>query len=365
MYDSDREARLKNSSDPNYRKNELRRMAKDQVVDTIRGILVLIGIGLLVLFIDGWRRDYGNLSTEMMAHKGNVNISVPKDGKGMDIVPRDGVKLDAGAQITTGADSFATIAFPDGSALRVEPNSSLTIQLLDYFRTGRRDRSFSLDSGSVFVRQSANAGPLSQLSITTGNAIVAGKAASSWRVSRQNMTTQAEVVGGSVVLRTATMRREVKPNQQIDSTGSVSTLTSNQASKQLASALTRYDVKPNFWTKAASSGTRFMDPLLQKIGLTLQGWNPDKTDITRKSAAYSSLKKLATLINGADSPETLNPVSMNELGSAGEADRLRKDFAGLVIDGYQKVGTGYTLRVRARDSKGTPYELRNGKISGG
>ncbi|MGC4044486.1 MAG: FecR family protein [Armatimonas sp.] len=227
MYDSDREKKLKNSSDPNYRKNELRRMATDQVIDTIRGVLVLIGIGLVVLFIDGWRRDYGNLSVELMAHKGTVDVAVPKDGKQSDVVPNDGIKLDAGAQITTGQDSFATIAFPDGSAIRVEANSSLGIELLDYFRTGRRDRAFSLGNGSVFVRQSPNAGPLSLLSVSTGNAIIAGRAGSSWRVSHQNNVSRVEVISGGAVLRTATIRREVKPGQMSDSEGSVSTLPSN------------------------------------------------------------------------------------------------------------------------------------------
>ncbi|MGC4044487.1 MAG: hypothetical protein QM758_11900 [Armatimonas sp.] len=135
--------------------------------------------------------------------------------------------------------------------------------------------------------------------------------------------------------------------------------------KELSNALARYDVKPNFWTNTAASGPRILDPLLQKVGITLQGWNPDKTDITRENATYASLKKLGTLINGADSPDTLNPVTLQELGSSEETERLRKDFAGMTIDGYQKIGTGYSIRVRARDSRGTPYEMRNGKITGG
>jgi hypothetical protein len=376
MNDRDREiqARLHTANkkyagkpnDLNYRQNEKRRMATDRVVETGRALLILLGVTLVALLIDGWRRDYGNLSAVLVTHRGTVNLSIKKEGKYVEATPQEGMALDVDSQISTGPNSFATLAFPDGSSMRIESGSSVTIQVLDYFRTGRRDRAFSLGSGSVFVRQSRNAGPLSLLTIGTNDTIVAGKAASAWRVSQQSNITRVAVVGGSAVMRTATGRREVRPGQQADSEGSLSTLPDTRSSRQLSNALSRYEVKPNFWTNTAAGGTRFLDPLLQRIGLTLQGWNPDKTDVTRRNAAYASLKKMATLIGSGEPPDTLNPVALNELGSPDETARLRKDFAGMAIDGYQKIGSnGYSIRIRARDSKGTPYELKNGRISGG
>ncbi len=347
------------------RKAEKTRMATDRVGELGRLILLCLGVGLAVLLLDGFRRDYGNLSAVLVAHGGSVTIAIPGDGKQVELPPNDGTGLDVGASITTGPGSFATLAFPDGSSIRIEASSSLTIRMLDYFRSGRRDRAFSLAGGSAFVRHSANAGPLSLLSVDTGGSLAVGKAGSAWRVSNSSGVARIEAVGGSAVLKTASGRHEVRTGQQVDSDGKTSTFPGTQPLRQLSSALTRYEVKPNFWTKAVAGATRFLDPLLQRIGVTAQGWNPDKTDFTRRMATLASLKKLATLFRTNDAPETLNPVSLTELSDGEETDRLKKDFAGMAIDSYQKQGTGYVLRVRARDSIGTPFEMTNGKIREG
>jgi ferric-dicitrate binding protein FerR (iron transport regulator) len=352
------------SRDPNYRKNEKARMAADRVVESGRLLLILIGCTAGLLLVDGWRRDYGNLSAVLVARKGDVRASVRKDNKTVELNPGMGSKLDAGTTINCGPDGSATLAFPDGTALQLDSGASMTIRVLDFFRSGRRDRSFEV-TGPLIVRHSSHAGPHSQLTVTTGDTIVVGKPGSTFRVDLQKTTTRVEVLSGAAVMRTAALRRDVRPGQQFASDGSLSTIPDNRALKQLSASLAKYDVKPNFWTDTASGATRFLDPLLQKIGITLQGWNPDKTDLTRRDAAFTSLKKLATLIGVGDAPESLNPVTLAELGSPNETERLKKDFTSLVIDGYQKSGSGYTLRVRARDSKGTPLELKNGKITVG
>ncbi|MBC8140959.1 MAG: hypothetical protein H7Y38_05905, partial [Armatimonadetes bacterium] len=60
-----------------------------------------------------------------------------------------------------------------------------------------------------------------------------------------------------------------------------------------------------------------------------------------------------------DVPETLNPVTMRELGlDETERARILDAFTGFSIDRYEKPGANrYRVVVRSRDSAGTVFEL--------
>lgn len=74
----------------------------------------------------------------------------------------------------TGKDSSATIVFPDGSAIQLEPKTRFTVQLLEYTH-GQRRRSFSLQYGAVVARVSRFFGVGSKASISTPSAVAAAR----------------------------------------------------------------------------------------------------------------------------------------------------------------------------------------------
>lgn len=76
--------------------------------------------------------------------------------------------------IYTGKDSTATIVFPDGSAIQLEPKTRFAIQLLEY-ADGQRRRSFSLHYGAVVAKISRFFGVGSKASISTPTAVAAAR----------------------------------------------------------------------------------------------------------------------------------------------------------------------------------------------
>ena len=76
--------------------------------------------------------------------------------------------------VYTGKDSAATIVFPDGSAVQLEPKTRFTIQLLEYSQ-GQRRRSFTLHYGAVVARISRFFGVGSKASIATPTAVAAAR----------------------------------------------------------------------------------------------------------------------------------------------------------------------------------------------
>ena len=100
--------------------------------------------------------------------------------------------------IYTGKSSSATIVFPDGSAIQLEPKTRFTIQLLEY-AGGQRRRSFSLHYGSVVARISHFFGAGSKASISTPTAVAAARG-TGFRLSYDALTalTTLAVTDGTV-----------------------------------------------------------------------------------------------------------------------------------------------------------------------
>jgi hypothetical protein len=115
----------------------------------------------------------------------------------------------------------------------------------------------------------------------------------------------------------------------------------------------------------------FLDPLLQKVGLVPGGWSLKDNDDARRLAAKAQLKRLGTALAEADvnaSPENLTLTTLAELNmDPAERDRVLSAFSGFMLDAYEKRGqSGYTLNVRARDTRQTAYSMdETGKITEG
>ena len=101
--------------------------------------------------------------------------------------------------VYTGKDSSATIVFPDGSAIQLEPKTRFTIQLLQYSQGGQRRRSFTLHYGAVVARISHFFGVGSKASISTPTAVAAARG-TGFRLSYDvpTQTTILSVTDGAV-----------------------------------------------------------------------------------------------------------------------------------------------------------------------
>src|SRR5205823_5291823 len=106
--------------------------------------------------------------------------------------------------IRTGADSTATLVFPDGSAVQVEPNTEFQVRLLDYARGGERDRSFMVRSGSIVAHVSKFFGGQSRATMCTPTTVAAVRG-TGFRVQYdpQRKETFVQVADGKVAVRTA------------------------------------------------------------------------------------------------------------------------------------------------------------------
>ena len=101
--------------------------------------------------------------------------------------------------IYTGKSSTATIVFPDGSAIQLEPKTRFTVQLLEYVPGGPRRRSFALQYGAVVARISHFFGVGSKASISTPTAVAAARG-TGFRLSYDPLTklTILSVADGTV-----------------------------------------------------------------------------------------------------------------------------------------------------------------------
>ncbi|MDT7898684.1 MAG: hypothetical protein RRB24_11585, partial [Armatimonadota bacterium] len=108
----------------------------------------LISLALLVLVVliaDGIRRESKEFKATLVAFTGTVQV-LPHE-KGQWVAAELNMALRDKDLVRTGPQSSATLVFPDGSAVQLEPNTEFEVRLLDFARGGVRDRSFMVRFG--------------------------------------------------------------------------------------------------------------------------------------------------------------------------------------------------------------------------
>ncbi|MBC8137245.1 MAG: FecR domain-containing protein [Fibrella sp.] len=343
------------------RRNRVRGGA-DYLIDVIRLLLTLAAVALVVALIDGARREYGEFYANLVAFKPQVAVRRNKDK----LPVAEKMQLQDKDAISTASNGNATLAFPDGSAIRVEPNTKFEVQLLDYNRGPKRDRSFLLRNGSVFTRISKLFGKRGQTLICTPNAVSAARGTGfSVRFDPSANSTFVEVIDGKVALRNAGGRIEIKKGQTGTAIGNqppfLGVVGRPQALTQQFNNLARLDPPQTPLEKFERDALGLLNPVLQMVALTPRGWNLAENDWSRRAATRRGLNLLQQSLEAVtgDVPDTLNPVSMSELGLDDvERAKILETFAGFTIDRYEKRGqNSYRVVVRSRDSAGTTFQL--------
>lgn len=321
---------------------------------------------LVVLIADGIRREAGEMGASFDQVSGQVTVlkggtaATPASPR-MELATRDVVR--------TGPDGSATVVFPDGSAIQIEPNTEFEIRLMDFARGGVRDRSFMVRSGRVVSRVGKFFGAGSQSSVQTPTAVAAARGTGySVYYDPVKKETYVGVVDGTVRFRTSAGEAQSTIGQLVSSSGyQVKPPLVLNASQQTRirtgfDAMGRHDRAPGFLQNVEYAVNAFLDPALQLIGLAPGSWSYGASYAARRAACMEALKRLSqhmVSLQDEQIPETISLTTMEELGwDPRQRDRALETFAGGMLESYRKTGVGkYEIRVRARDKKRTLYEL--------
>jgi len=339
--------------------------------DTVKGYIRQVGILALIVLgiaiIDGARREYQEFFA--MLSRFHTSADVRRGTENEKVPTALNMRLQSGDTLSTDTTGTATLVFPDGGAVEVDPSTTFAVQSLDFTRKPRRDRSFLLSGGSIFTRISKLFGANGQTIICSPNAVAAARGTGfSVAFAPDAKTTIVSVVDGKVSLRNAGGRVVVPKNYRGIARGNdapyIEPLSGSVAAPLAArfARLARLEPKPNRFVDFEHGVLRAIDPLISRVGLTPGGFDPTKTDGARRAATTQGLRRLQQSLaaqNNGDAPDELNPVTLDEAGvSPADRKRILSALAGFTIDSYQKRGAnGYLLRCRSTDTNETVYEL--------
>ena len=328
------------------------------------GAVVLL---LVVLVVDGIRREAGEMAAGVAQVTGQVTVL--KRGVGTPTPLTDKTALANQDVVKTGPDGSATLTFPDGSGVQIEPNTEFEIRLLDFARGGVRDRSFMVRSGRIVARVSEFFGSKSQATICTPTAVAAARGTGfSVYYDPARRETFVGVVDGTVDFKTSAGENRSTVGQMVASSGyrvgAPGAMNARQQERIRAGfdAMARSDKPPSFLQRVEYGLNAFLDPALQLIGLSPGSWSYAAGYAARRSATMEALKRLQQhLVSLQDEqlPDYVSLTTMEELGVDERARaRIMDTFSGAMLQSYRKTGVGaYDLRVRSRDKKRTLYSL--------
>jgi FecR-like protein len=340
----------------------------------IKGALIAAVVILVALIGDGIRRESGEMNATMVAFQGKVTVQ--RGGGTQSVNPQPKMALSNKDVVKTGPNSTATLVFPDGSAVQLEPNTEFEVRLLDYARGGERDRSFMVRTGSVIANVSRFFGAKSQATICTPTSVAAVRG-TGFRVvyDPQQKQTYVQVVEGKVTVRTPAGTTDTGKGQMVRTAGyqvgGVQGLPGRRETSlggQLDQMTRQYEKAPGVLERVEMAVNGFFDPFLQILGLTPGSWSYNTNNFARKAACMEALRRLRTHLAGAatggDVPNYLNPVTLEEIQQdPREVRKLLDAFAGNMLESYQKTGSDtYIIRARARNRGRTLYELTEASV---
>jgi len=184
----------------------------------LKTLITLALVILVALIADGIRREAKEFKATLVAFSGSVSVFQNKTNQWMSASP--GMALYDKDVVRTGANGTATLVFPDGSAIQLEPNTEFEVRLLDFVRGGVRDRSFMVRFGSAVAYVSQFFGARSQATVCTPTAVAAVRG-TGFRVVYDPATKQTivQVVDGLVHFRTPITETTSQPGQMAAASG--------------------------------------------------------------------------------------------------------------------------------------------------
>lgn len=322
-------------------------------------------LALVVAFIaDGVRRENEEFVARLTQMSGQVQVLAAGQTQATTAAPK--AKLEDGDVVMTGPDSYATLEFPDGTAITVAPSSIFEIRLLEYSRGGRwRSRSFRLLGGQIFAKVSKYFGSESDLRVYTPSAVAAVRGTQfSLAYDDASKTAGLVCIDGQVTYAGwAGTPVLVNPGQE--SVAQYGAPPSNPAAAEpskivpFSAAAMIPDKSTPFLKRVELTVTAWLDLPLSVLGIGRCSWGVGAAEYARRAAAMESLRLIHQHLEGAtEYPSFVDPCTLRELGiPEPQAKRLLSVFSGGSIERYIGFGQTFVLYARARDKRRTLYKL--------
>ncbi|MEM1544643.1 MAG: FecR family protein [Candidatus Bathyarchaeia archaeon] len=330
----------------------------------LKTMIIVALLALVGLIVDGIRRESTEFKATLVAYNGQVWVQRASTQNW--ISPEPNMVLRDKDLVRTGSNGTATLVFPDGSAIQLEPNTEFEVRLIDFFRGGLRDRSFMVRMGAVTAYVSQFFGAKSQATVCTPTAVAAVRG-TGFRVVYDPNTRQThlQVVEGTVQFKTPISEIASQAGQMVASVGyqlqatqSLPTESQRVLSGSISN-LCQYEKPPSWLQRVEWAILHPLDPFLQILGLTPGGWSYAAADFARRTMALEAMRRLRTHMEALNEiPDYLNPVTLAELNlHPAEKERILRAFAGNMLESYRKIGRDqYIIRARARDKRRTLFE---------
>ncbi len=328
-------------------------------------ILVALGVVFVVLIADAVRRENMEFYATVTQVQGSARARLAKGGSA--VAAEEGLKLEDGGEVTTGANSWVALSFPDGSAVTLAPNSHFQVHLLEYNRGGQwRGRAFSLLAGQMWARVSPKFGKESRCKVHTPSSVAAVRGTRFYVMyDPGNQNTQVACAEGLVNVdgfqgRSAAVAR-----------GGTTTVAYGRPPERLRTmdpgtrntftqAPLNEEIKPDSWLKTFElKVTCVLDAPLSILGIGKAGWAVGAADYARRAAAMEALRYMHAQVTGYTTyPDFVDPYTIKELGFPPEdALRVLGSLDGRCIEKYEKTSRGFVIYARARDKARSPYML--------
>lgn len=337
--------------------------------------LIFAIVVIVALVADGMRRERQEFNATLLSYNGAVTVQA--GGQGNRQTPRAKMGLADKDVVRTGGNGSATLVFPDGSSIELEPNTEFEVRLLDYARGGRRDRSFMLRAGSAVAKVSHFFGAGSQATVCTPTAVAAVRG-TGFRVVYDPTSRQTflQVADGQVAFKTPSAVQPVnyKVGQMVMAAGYEVQLPRDLPASRgrvLGTQLTRmgqHEKPPNVLERLEMALNEFLDPFLQILGLAPGSWSYATNDFARRAACMEALKQLRVHILAAgndDVPEMLNPVTLQELNiPVKDYSKVVNGLASGMLESYRKLGKdNFEVYARARNKRRTLFKMTPSEIT--
>jgi hypothetical protein len=328
-------------------------------------ILIVLLIAAVVFIADGVRRENQEFYATVIELSGSGMVTLAK-GEAQQALAQGQLIADGG-MVTTGANCWTSLDFPDGSVITLGPSSQLLVELLEYNRGGMwRGRAFTLNAGHLWARVSPKFGQESSCKVHTPSSVAAVRGTRFYMFYDPNRS-ETSVACNDGAVRVDGFQGEGAyvaggRSTSVDYGAPPSGVNSmdNQTRQTFAYQTLNRDIEPDSWMhRTTMKITSILDLPLSVLGIGKSSWAIGAADFARTNAAREALRRIHTAIEGYPTyPEFVDPFTLKELDFR-EQDALQilKNFDGRSLVKYQRSGQGFVMYARARDKARTPFML--------
>jgi hypothetical protein len=345
-----------------------RRLGKHLLPAWLEG-RVVVGILILAAVVveEGVRREDREFYATVTSSAGQVMVQASPDAPAT--TPQPNQRLANSAVVTTGAQSTATLEFPDGSVTTLDQNTVFGVRMLEYSRGGAwRGRSFYLFMGRVWSRVGPNFGRDSQMKVYTPSAVAAVRGTQyAVTVDPGTQTTTVQTNEGYVTTEGFSGQALWVGQGGQSSVGygappAQPSWMAADATSTFGQAALNKPIKPRSWLDTTLLAiTQTLDAPLTILGIGKCSWGVGSADYARRTAAMEGLRYIMQFMEGHERyPGFVNPATLRELSIPDrDAQRILKNFDGGALLKFMpwEGGRGYRILVRARDKQRTLFCL--------